>query len=38
MAAESIPASANYKEVMVSSTFEDLEQHRAALMKALRKE
>ena len=29
---------ASFKGVMVSSTFTDLEQHRAALMKALRKE
>ncbi len=38
MAAESMPASTNCKGVMVSSTFKTLEQHRAALMKALQKE
>lgn len=32
------PAPLNYKGVMVSSTFTDLEQHRAELMSALRKE
>jgi Domain of unknown function (DUF4062) len=32
------PAAASFKGVMVSSTFRDLEQHRAALMQALRKE
>ena len=32
------PAPLNYKGVMVSSTFTDLEKHRAELMKALRKE
>lgn len=38
MAKDGISAPANYHGVMVSSTFKDLEQHRAALMNALRKE
>ena len=38
MVAESVHVPANYKGVMVSSTFTDLEEHRAELMKALRKE
>lgn len=35
---ETDPAPLQYKGVMISSTFSDLEQHRAELMKALRKE
>ncbi|MHC4234754.1 MAG: DUF4062 domain-containing protein, partial [Planctomycetota bacterium] len=38
MAEEGVHAPATYKGVMVSSTFTDLEQHRAALMTALRRE
>ncbi len=38
MAKEKNPAPANYKGVMVSSTFTDLKEHRAALMKALQRE
>ena len=38
MAKDNILAPAKYKGVMVSSTFTDLEKHRAELMEALRKE
>ncbi|MBT4863736.1 MAG: DUF4062 domain-containing protein, partial [Planctomycetaceae bacterium] len=38
MAPETNPAPTNFKGVMVSSTFKDLEQHRAELNNALRKE
>ena len=38
MAKENTPSPASYKGVMVSSTFTDLELHRAELMKALRRE
>ena len=38
MVKENNPAPVTFKGVMVSSTFRDLEQHRAALMNALRKE
>lgn len=38
MVEDNITAPANYKGIMVSSTFKGLERHRAALMTALRKE
>jgi predicted ATP-binding protein involved in virulence len=38
MVENNIPAPANFKGVMVSSTFTDLKEHRDELMKALRKE